>query len=178
MSSPSGLPGSGRVSGGLDIARLGGHSANVDLRQLQETPNGELDVIAQKQRGWHIATKEADVAQSIKISDEEMDVVRKEAELSSRSLAGQVAHWLRIGRSIERAPEFNYARVRQALAGVHSPDALNGDEQIVFVDELLSAAAAETPEQSAFFEGRRKAGLGVGANAQGKVVRQAKRKKV
>lgn len=117
------------------------------------------------------------MAQSIKISDEEMEAVRKEAELSSRSLSGQVTHWLRIGRSIERAPEFNYTRVRQALAAELSPDALNGDEQIVFVDELMAAASSETPEQAAFFDARRKAGLGVGATAQGKIVRQGKRKK-
>ena len=117
------------------------------------------------------------MARSIKISDEEMEAIRKEAELASRSLAGQVAHWLRIGRSIERAPEFNYARVRQALAGALGPDALSGEEQIVFVDELLAAAAGETPEQKAFFDARRKAGRGVGADADGKVVRQTKRAK-
>lgn len=117
------------------------------------------------------------MAQSIKISDEEMEAVRREAELSSRSLSGQVTHWLRIGRSIERAPGFSYLRVRQALGGTLSPDALSGDEQVVFLDALLSAAAAETPEQAAFFDARRKAGLGVGADADGKIVRQARRRK-
>lgn len=44
------------------------------------------------------------MAQSIKLSDKEMDILRKEAALSSRSLAGQAEHWLRIGRAIERSP--------------------------------------------------------------------------
>src|SRR5690606_23847308 len=105
------------------------------------------------------------MAQSIKIPDEEMELVRKEAELSSRSIAGQVTHWMRIGRSIERSPEFSYLRVRAALEGKRGPDALSGEEQAVYIDELLAAAAGETPEQAAFFEKRRKAVVGVGARA-------------
>lgn len=117
------------------------------------------------------------MAQSIKIPDEEMELVRKEAELSSRSIAGQVTHWMRIGRSIERAPEFGYVHVREALEGKRSPDVLSGEEQAVYLDELMSGATVETPEQAAFFEKRRKAGLGVGARADGKIVRQPKPKK-
>lgn len=116
------------------------------------------------------------MAQSIKISDADMEILRQEAERASRSIAGQVAHWMRIGRSIERAPEFSHARIRQALDGARSPDALSGAEQIVYVDEVLAAAAGETPEQAAFFEQRRKAGLGVGAAEDGALVRQPKRK--
>ncbi|HYD89141.1 MAG TPA: hypothetical protein VEA80_16810 [Vitreimonas sp.] len=116
------------------------------------------------------------MAQSIKISDADMEIIRKEADRASRSIAGQVAHWMRIGRSIERAPEFSHARIRQALDGKRSPDALSGEEQIVYADEVLFAASAETPEQAAFFEERRQSGRGVGANADGAIVRQSKRK--
>lgn len=114
------------------------------------------------------------MAQSIKISDDEMDLIRREAELSSRSIAGQVTHWMRIGRSIERAPEFTYEHVRDALNGKRSPDALTGEEQAVFIDELLAQAGEETPEQKALFETRRKEGLGVGLDRRGKIVRQGK----
>ena len=55
------------------------------------------------------------MARSMKIPDEEMELLRREARLASRSIAGQVTHWLRIGRSIERAPDFNYAHIREAL---------------------------------------------------------------
>lgn len=112
------------------------------------------------------------MAQSIKIADDEMDLIRKEAELSSRSIAGQVTHWMRIGRSIERAPEFTYEHVREALDGKRSPDALTGEEQVVFIDELLSEAAEDTEEQKAFFEARRKKGLGVGLDDSGEIVHQ------
>ena len=114
------------------------------------------------------------MAQSIKISDEEMELLRKEAKLSSRSIAGQVSHWLRIGRSIERAPDFNYAHIRQTLEAGRSPDTLTGEEQAVYVDELMDAASAETPEQAEFFGRRRKAGLGVGTGQSGRIARQEK----
>lgn len=113
------------------------------------------------------------MAQSIKISDAEMETIRREAEISSRSIAGQVTHWIRIGRSIERAPEFTYDHVRDALNGNRSPDALTGEEQVVFIDELLAEASTSTDEQTAFFEKRRRKGLGVGLDDSGRVVKQA-----
>jgi hypothetical protein len=114
------------------------------------------------------------MARSIKIPEEEMELLQREAKLASRSIAGQVTHWLRIGRSIERAPDFNYAHIREALQACRSPDALTSQEQAVYVDELMDIAAAETPEQAVFYAGRRKAGLGVGADKADKIVRQKK----
>jgi len=102
------------------------------------------------------------MAQSIKISDEEMELVRREAELSSRSIAGQVTHWMRIGRALERAPGFSYAHVRAALAADRSPDALSADEQEVYLDALADVGRDGAPEQDAFFKARRETGLGVG----------------
>lgn len=116
------------------------------------------------------------MAQSIKISDEEMEVVRREAKLSSRSIAGQITYWMRIGRSIERSPQFSYAHIREALEGRRSPDALTGEEQEVFVEDLLAMAADPTPEQEAFFKARKGAGLGVGANRDGQIVEQSPHK--
>lgn len=114
------------------------------------------------------------MARSIKISEEEMELLRREARLASRSIAGQVTHWLRIGRSIERAPDFNYAHIREALEARRSPDALSSEEQAVYIDALMDAAGSETPEQAAFYAGRRKAGLGVGTDRTGRTVKQKK----
>jgi hypothetical protein len=110
------------------------------------------------------------MARSIKIPEEEMELLRREARLASRSIAGQVTHWLRICRSIERAPDFNYAHIREALQARRSPDALTSEEQAVYVDELMDIAAAETPEQAVSYAGRRMAGLGVGADKADKIV--------
>jgi len=92
------------------------------------------------------------MAQSIKISDEEMTFLRKEAKLSSRSIAGQVEHWLRIGRAIEKSPAFSYRRVQEALTGLVSPDDLNAEEQEVFFEEFEDDIwKRRTPEEEAAF---------------------------
>jgi hypothetical protein len=114
------------------------------------------------------------MAQSIKIPAEEMELMRREAKLASRSIAGQVTHRLRIGRSIEQAPDFNDAPIREALQARRNPEGLTSEEQVVYVDDLMDIAAAETPEQAAFYAGRRKAGLGVGADKVDKIVRHKK----
>lgn len=112
------------------------------------------------------------MARSIKIPDREMELVREEAELSSRSIAGQVTHWMRIGRSVERSPDFSYIQVREALSGNRSPDDLSGKEQAVYLDELMAEASETTEEQRALFGKRREQGLGVGMDAAGNITRQ------
>jgi len=57
------------------------------------------------------------MAQSIKLGDDIMKIVRRESELQSRSIAGQIAHWVRIGRAIEKSGNFDHARITAALAG-------------------------------------------------------------
>lgn len=113
------------------------------------------------------------MAKSIKIPDGELDLARREAALTSRSIAGQVAHWMRLGRAVERSGALDQARLRQALAGQRDPDSLTGTEQEVFVDEIVGHATAGTPEQRRLFQERQAAGLGVGLDDQG-TVRHAK----
>ncbi|MEL7030599.1 MAG: hypothetical protein AAGL49_15645, partial [Pseudomonadota bacterium] len=63
-------------------------------------------------------------------------IIREEAAVQNRSIAGQIAHWVRIGREIERSSSFDYAKVRAALSAELSPDDLTPEEQIVWFDEL------------------------------------------
>lgn len=113
------------------------------------------------------------MAQSIKISDDEMMFIREEAGISSRSIAGQVEHWLRIGRAIERSPAFNYQRIREVLSGLFSPDDLTAEEQEVFFEEFSDAMWDVTPEQKAFFAERKLSGKGVGLDENDNLVYQA-----
>lgn len=113
------------------------------------------------------------MARSIKISDEEMELVRREAQASSRSISGQVTHWLRIGRAIERSPNFSHVRIREAMEARRSPDTFGAEEQQAYLEELLAAASAPTPEQEAFFRARREDGLGAGLDEDGNIVRQS-----
>lgn len=102
------------------------------------------------------------MAKTIKIDDELMEVIGREAEMMSRSLAGQVRHWVRIGMSIEKSRFFDQSRVVEALSGKLAPDALTAGEQEAYVDGLFDAARSGTVEQDKFFAARKAKGLGVG----------------
>ncbi len=113
------------------------------------------------------------MAQTIKISDREANILRMEAPLFSRSIAGQAEHWLRIGRAIERSPNFNYQRIQEALSAEISPDELSAEEGEVYLDEFMETLSQVTPEQEAFFADRRKKGLGVGMDENDNIVYQS-----
>ena len=42
------------------------------------------------------------MAQSVKLSDDVMAVARREAEIHSRSVAGQITHWLWLGNQFKK----------------------------------------------------------------------------
>ena len=73
---------------------------------------------------------------AIKLSDSFVALARKEGGVMGRSIAGQVEHWARLGRAIERAPGFDYERIREVLAARASFDDLGADEQAVTLAEL------------------------------------------
>ncbi len=109
------------------------------------------------------------MAKTVKLDDELIDVLTREAELMSRSLAGQVRHWVRIGMSIERSSDFDQSRVAAALDARIGPDDLSAAEQESFVEGILGAARRGTDEQDRFFAKRRERGLGAGLR-DGKLV--------
>ena len=82
--------------------------------------------------------------------------------MMSRSLAGQVRHWVRIGMSVEKSRFFDQSRIVEALNRELSPDALTAGEQEAYVDNLFDAARSGTSEQRKLFAGRKASGLGVG----------------
>src|ERR1700675_1686613 len=73
---------------------------------------------------------------AIKLSPEFVDLARGEGRVMGRSIAGQVEHWARLGRAVERAPGFAYERVHAALSAQTSVDDLTADEQGVALAEL------------------------------------------
>lgn len=112
------------------------------------------------------------MAQSIKLGDDLMKIVRRESELQSRSLAGQIAHWVRIGRAIEKSGNFDHARITAALAGETETTTLTDEEKDVWLDGFVEKMAQPSPEEEAFFARRRQLGLGVGLDEGGNLVRE------
>lgn len=112
------------------------------------------------------------MAQSIKLGDDLMKVVRRESELQSRSLAGQIAHWVRIGRAIEKSGNFDHARISAALAGDLETTDLTDEEKDVWLDSFVEKMGGAGADEDAFFARRRRLGLGVGLDGAGNLVRE------
>ena len=66
-----------------------------------------------------------------RIDLELFEAARAKGARASRSAAQQLAHWARIGRAIESAPEINQRRIESVLAGQMAYDALPAEEQSV-----------------------------------------------
>jgi hypothetical protein len=110
------------------------------------------------------------MAQSIKLGDDIMKIVRRESELQSRSIAGQIAHWVRIGRAIEKSGNFDHARITAALAGAIETTDLTDEEKDVWLDSFVDKMGKPGSKEEAFFARRRQFGLGVGLDAAGNLV--------
>mgnify|MGYP001404865332 CR=1 FL=1 len=111
------------------------------------------------------------MAQSVKLADEIMALVRREAELNSRSVAGQITHWLKIGRAIEHSGRFDYARITAALEGRLETTGLREDEEAAWLEAFTEKMGQPSEAEEAFFARRRALGRGVGLDAGGNLVR-------
>ncbi|RCK53915.1 hypothetical protein TH25_00640 [Thalassospira profundimaris] len=105
--------------------------------------------------------------QSVKLSDEIMALVRHEADIHSRSVAGQITHWLKIGRAIEHSGSFDHAKITAALEGARDTTELSSEEEAFWLDGFVTQMAQPSDSEQAFFAKRRKLGQGVGLDAGG-----------
>jgi hypothetical protein len=111
------------------------------------------------------------MAQSVKFADDALvEDARITADLQSRSLAGQITHWARIGRAIERSGHFDHAKISRVLAGEIETTALTAEEKAVWSEQFLAMMAEPGPEEDRHFAVLRKSGKAVGLDASGKVV--------
>ena len=110
------------------------------------------------------------MAQSVKLADDIMAVVRREAEIHSRSVAGQITHWVRLGRAIESGGTYDHARVTAALEGRLDPVELREEEGCAWLDAFSEKMSSPSEMEQTFFAERRKLGRGVGLDAAGNLV--------
>lgn len=71
---------------------------------------------------------------SIKLASDLVEAARTEGALLNRSIAGQVEHWVKLGRSFEKSPGITLDRVRAALEGRFDAALLTDDERDYFDD--------------------------------------------
>ena len=110
------------------------------------------------------------MAQSIKISNTEMNILRDESKIFGRSIAGQAEYWMRIGRAIEQSDHFNYRKIQAVLKGTLNPDYLNRDEQEVYLDDLVSSMKQAQPEMNNYLSAQNATGKGVGLDENDELV--------
>lgn len=82
------------------------------------------------------------MAQSVKLADEIMALVRREADLHSQSVAGQITYWLRIGRATEHSGRFDHARITAALEGRLDTPGLSKAEEVARLDAFTEKMAS------------------------------------
>lgn len=112
------------------------------------------------------------MSQSVKLEDGRLvDDARIEAEIRGRSLAGQITHWARIGRAIERYGIFDQGRISRALAGELETTALSVEEKAVWSDRFLAKMSEPDPQEEAFFSEMHKPGKSLGLDASGHIAR-------
>jgi len=110
------------------------------------------------------------MAQSVKLADDVMAAVRREAALHSRSVAGQLTHWIRLGKAIEQSGAYDHARVTAALDGRLDTVELREEEAIAWLDAFTEKMSSPSATEQAFFAKRRKLGQGVGLDAAGNLI--------
>jgi hypothetical protein len=110
------------------------------------------------------------MAQSVKLADDVMAAVRREAELQSRSVAGQITHWLRLGKAIEQSGAYDHARVTAALEGRLDAGELREEEAAAWLDAFTEKMSGPAKSEHAFFAKRQQIGRGVGLDAAGNLV--------
>ena len=110
------------------------------------------------------------MAQSVNLADDIMALVRREADLHNRSVAGQITHWLKIGRAIERSGRFDHARITAALEGKLDTTRLEEGEEAGWLDAFTEKMEHSSETEDAFFARRRSLGRGVGLDDGGNLV--------
>jgi hypothetical protein len=95
--------------------------------------------------------QDTQMGKALKISDADYEVLREAAAVNSRSLTGQLEHWMRIGRAVERDPSIAYSRIEQALRGLLSPDDLDIAEQDAFFEQFTERMGAPAAGEVSFF---------------------------
>ena len=91
------------------------------------------------------------MAQSVKLGDDIMASVRREAGLHGRSVSGQIAHWLRIGRAAEYSGRFDHARITAALEGKLDTTHLGEEEEAAWIDAFTEKMAQPTAAEDSFY---------------------------
>ena len=109
---------------------------------------------------------------TVKLPAELVTQARQEAAIFSRSIAGQLEHWAKIGRAVENAPGFTLDRARAAIEGRFDPAELSSQERAFYYDLLDHVMANPKPADIAVAARRGAQAGAVGYDEKGQLVRR------
>lgn len=110
---------------------------------------------------------------SIKLSNTFVEVVRREADASHRSVGGQVEYWAKLGRAVENTPGFSLDKVRGAMEGRVRFEVIPvGEARSAFVAQLNAAFDQPDEVTRAQYSILGEAEGAVGSDGKGGVVRR------
>lgn len=108
---------------------------------------------------------------SVKLKADLVDDARREAETFSRSVGGQIEHWVRLGRAIESAPQFSTERVRATLMGRLKIEQLSAAERRAVLDSMFFWLGNPSPEEKDEYAALADLPGAVGTDKKGRIVR-------
>lgn len=113
--------------------------------------------------------------EGVKLSDDLMKQLRREAERQGRSVPEQVEHWVRLGKAVAKSNHFSLAKVEAVLSAQAPTNTLNLVEYEVWSDMFDDLLTSTTPQAESFFAERKRLGLGSGLDENGKLVHATSR---
>jgi hypothetical protein len=91
------------------------------------------------------------MTQSISLPNDFMDEVRQDARKSGRTIDEEIMHLIQIGIAIEQSPDFDYAKIEQALNAELAPSTLSPLEHIVWFDAFTRKMAEPSEGEIEFY---------------------------
>ena len=103
-----------------------------------------------------------------------LERIEAAAKRSGRTFSEQAAHWLTIGRAIDEGAGFDFSKIEAALVSTRDTADLTETERIVCNAYVQGHLIGPDGAEEAFFAERRARRLGVGLDADGRIVSQLK----
>ena len=88
---------------------------------------------------------------TVRIDEKTFETVQAASVLNSRSVSGQLAHWVNIGRIIEQSPSFDITRVEAALKAEIDVNTLSQEELDVFHEKFFASMDEVSETNEAFY---------------------------
>jgi hypothetical protein len=76
------------------------------------------------------------VARAIKLSEQFVEIARREGQVMQRSIAAQVEFWARLGRQVEASGVLGLAGIRNLLSGDGNVQDLGESDSALYINEL------------------------------------------